>query len=158
MCTVRGISNALRAKVRKFSRRHRITRVRSHITILKNKIQFHIPRTHTHTHTLASISSYLHTYINLLGYSILLINLHFLFYFNPCQMLLSPVCIDRNRCKIISKIFENSLKQNFSKVSQNMRRTFYIFSISRKVSNTSRFSLVRRASLPFSFVFAPNGN
>lgn len=124
-------------------------------TSLYSKIEFNFI---SRTHTLASISSYLHTYINLLGYSILLINLHFLFYFNPCQMLLSPVCIDRNRCKIISKIFENSLKQNFSKVSQNMRRTFYIFSISRKVSNTSRFSLVRRASLPFSFVFAPNGN
>lgn len=40
MCIVRGISNALRAKVRKFSRPHRITRARSRVTTFKNRIQF----------------------------------------------------------------------------------------------------------------------
>lgn len=134
MCTVRGISNALRAKVRKFSRRHRITRARSHITILKNRIQFHISRVRTHTH--AHLPLFLPICILILGYSILLINLLFLFYLNPFQMSLSSVCIDRIDAKLyqrLSKIVSNKTSRKFPKICE---QHFTYFQLPPNIYNT----------------------
>lgn len=75
---------------------------------LHSKIEFNFNISRARTRILASISSYLHIYIIILAYSIpFLINLFFLSYFNPLQMLLSFIYdrITSNRCKITPKIF-----------------------------------------------------
>lgn len=129
------------------------SQIAHHYTQKQNSISY-LACSNTHTHTLASISSYLHTYILILGYSILLINLLFLFYLNPFQMSLSSVCIDRIDAKLyqrLSKIVSNKTSRKlFPKYANNI---FHIFNYHQTFITrtcTQHFTVqFRRASFPF---------
>lgn len=140
------------------------SQIAHHYTQKQNSISY-LACSNTHTRTFASISSYLHTYILILGYSILLINLLFLFYLNPFQMLLSSVCIDRIDAKLyqrLSKIVSNKTSRKFPKICE---QHFTYFQLSPNIYNTHVYATLhglvqtRKLSFPrFSFAFARNGN
>lgn len=140
------------------------SQIAHHYTQKQNSISY-LACSNTHTRTLASISSYLHTYILILGYSILLINLLFLFYLNPFQMSLSSVCIDRIDAKLyqrLSKIVSNKTSRKFPKICE---QHFTYFQLPPNIYNTHVYATLhglvqtRKLSFPrFSFAFARNGN